>query len=418
MSGAHGVKALQTPWLNTVILILARCLEVPECWIFAGLLESFTYTPTDPKTPSYFKVNKAAWHSDEQANQFTRTGRVAIPQEDDDEEDGHVDEAALDRHSAGCTNDRVAPVDVVGFACYDDSPRVPGSAMDMVQQDLSDSDSDAADRIFGAPPPVVEQNSDDEKTDMLDRIFGGGEGAGSSEDGSESAKEGVLSRIFGDSGVDQDDSEAGSDAELEGLADRIFGGSAEARPTESRPTDDAADAQSPSVKDRVQSFEDMFGGGDSPAGPRAGEDELEANRALLTSRIFGDVLPADGRERGDVDDELDNARAALTTRIFGDAEPSATDAEDWGVSDDMEMQREKLTHRIFGDEAASDSAGGAYGSAEAVDDDDRARLDLTDRLFGTNADSAHAGDNGAVHCLDSNQTWASGEVCILAVACM
>lgn len=292
-------------------------------------------------------MNKASLDSDEPSNPFTRTGRIAIPQED------HVDEAAQNRATpmtagyanAGYANDSVAPVAVVGFACYDDSPKAAGSAMEMIQQGLSDSDSDAADRIFGAPPPVVEQNSDDEKIDMLDRIFGGSAAA--------------------------------------------------------QPADDTADTPSPSVKDRVHSFEEMFRGGESRAGLRAGEDELEDARALLASRIFGDVLPADDTDHGGVDDEVDNARAALTTRIFGGAEPSATAAEAGGGAG-RDMQFDRLANRGFGDQIATDSAGGEHENSKAVDDDDRARNDLTARLFGTNVDSGDAENDGTFHALQSH----------------
>lgn len=328
---------------------------------------------------------KSQAHNDEQSNPFARTGRIAIPHDDDDD-DGmdHTDDIERPTSKEDNAKDNVSPCEVVGFACYDDSPRGPGSAMEMIQGGLAESDSDVTDHIFGAAAPAGRCNSDDEKLGVLERMFGGG-AAVSSDDGSDTAKEGVLDRMFGGSAGKEGASESGSDTLIEGLAGRIFGGTAGVQLA------DDATAESPSVKDRVRSFEQMFGGGEIPAD----SDDLDANRAFMTSRIFGDASPVAGGEQGRVrDDELDNARAGLTLRIFGNAERPAPTAGNGDVSTEMDSDRAELTQRIFG--AASEPAAGA--SAEAVADDDRIHLAHTDCLNGTQEDSMAAADDGTLGC--------------------
>ena len=362
------------------------------------MLDSFTYTPTDPKTPSYFKVVKSQAQNDEQSNPFARTGRIAIPHDDDDDDDGmdHMDDIERQTSNENNAKDSVSPYEVVGFACYDDSPKAPGSAMEMIQGGLAESDSDLTDHIFGAAAPAGRCNSDDEKLGVLERMFGGG-AAVSSDHGSDTAKEGVLDRIFGGSAAEEGASESGSDALIEGLAGRIFGGTTGAQLAAD------ASAESPSVKDRVRSFEQMFGGGEIPAD----SDDLDANQAFMTSRIFGDAPPVAGGEQGRVNnDELDNARAGLTLRIFGNAERPAPNAGDGDVSTEMDDDRAALTQRIFG--AASEPAAGA--SAEAVADDDRTHLAHTDRLNGTQEAAMDPAVDGMLGCFGVILPCVLGEV--------
>eukprot|EP00892_Ulva_mutabilis_P003018 jgi/Ulvmu1/12717/UM095_0021.1 len=337
----------------------------------AGLLESFTYTPTDPKTPAYFKVNKVPWQSDEQSNPFARTGRIAIAHQDDDDDD-----ASASCLQSGDACDSCAPCEVVGFACYDDSPRAPGSAMDMVQLGQADSGVDIADHIFGPAASGAQRTSEDDRSDLLDRMFASS--GGGSDDGYEAAREAVLVHIFGGSAEEEGVSEEGSEAMMDGTADRIFGTSVQGDGGGSDAT------VSPTVKDRVMSFEEMFGSRDWAKDHAGGQGGGERRPAV----------PSFPDQRMGEHNDLHIARAALTQRIFGDVEsaPRYTEGVDGGYGSGDE--RAALTHRIFGRDmegARADMAG-----MEAEDEDVSARLALTDCMFGRQVEATDGvGDHHA-----------------------
>lgn len=318
-----------------------------------------------------------AWESDEQSNQFARTGRIAIPQDDVQFPD-ESGESRFRPGSSGCPHDSCAPCEVVGFSCYDDgSPRTAGSAMDMINQDLADSDSDIADRIFGTAAPAADHDSDEEKSNLIDRLFGGGGTARGSDGGSTFSGEVVLQRVLGCGVAQETDSEEGSEAMMDSMADRIFGTSAQA------PVLIGDAVGSPSVKDRVASFEEMFGSGGLTRDLTRDQDDLETSRTALTNRIFGGAQTnASPQQR--LSDDLDNARETPPKRIFGDAVRREEGADDLG--DEPDRERSASTRWIDRGAVDREWAGAACGNTYTVEDDGHVRQELRENLFGGHKD--------------------------------
>lgn len=120
------------------------------------MIDDFSYTSTDPKTPAYFRMSSCDQHSDEQRNPFSRTGRHTHAVSPDD--DSTVSPHSGARRSAQC---------VAIFSSYEDTfPDIGGFGS------LSAPSDDRSDNIFGSAGDGVGGSADLEASSSLEaRLF-------------------------------------------------------------------------------------------------------------------------------------------------------------------------------------------------------------------------------------------------------
>jgi chemotaxis receptor (MCP) glutamine deamidase CheD len=324
----------------------------------AGMIDDFSYTSTDPKTPAYFCMTSCDQHSDEQLDPFSRTGRHnhISPTELDS---AALPARAVARHSAQCVAIFSSYGDTFpdsgGFGSlstpFDDrSDNVFGSAGNGVggSADLEASSSLEA-RLFQSVPPSarVPESCDGDALPGMDVL--GGVGARTVTD--------FMAHVLGSTGV--------GTVELEG---RVLGASARVSPLDLEANRSALEQH------LFGSLEDephiaLRGGHRGPLEPalalRDGDD-MDASKDTLEANLFGASQQpiVDGLDK-------DASRTTLVAKLFGAATTPPTDERD------MDASRNTLEAKLFG----------AVAAQPADDMDMEAnRSSLEGKLFGAAAE--------------------------------
>lgn len=275
------------------------CNALTACTVChaAGLIDSFTYSPTAASTPPYFKTESMSAEEVKERNPFGMTCKKAM-----------------------CMDDTLADESgfVVGFCAYDE-PESDGSAMGCLAMSMKATSKDISDRLFGTSADLgVDADSSGSDDSLSGRLFGDNKSpeaafsAYSYDTSAENLEESVFgATIVPGSSLQQD---VGS---CEGLTGRQFGW------------------QSPVMHDGQEQATDD------------GEVEDDRLKEVLTQRLFGTQEVAAGGDLAEGD-----FKAELTQRLFGREQLASDDDTAPTPEGDAELKAE-LTQRLFGRDVAA-----------------------------------------------------------------